>query len=166
MPPRRASRVARLMTLMSWFPAFVDGVAENDVKEGLGAEVLQIDVAGGVFGAFVVAGVVGGGGVPVAVIGKELIGGQFGKRRRRGRPWCGRGLGWWLGDAGGGGGWRGHQRSWSGPGFGGGWLGGYRGRRDRWFRPPEETGAEVVVVGKAGAVTGQMARDGEVQQGL
>ena len=30
----------------------------------------------------------------------------------------------------------------------------------------EETNTDVVLIGKAGAVAGQMARDGEVQQGL
>ena len=36
------------------------------------------------------------------------------------------------------------------------------------FRPQgaEQTETEVVLIGEAGAVTGQLARDGELQQGL
>ncbi len=41
--------------------AFVDGIAQVEVAYGCGAEVEEIDVAGGVVDAFGIAGVVGGG---------------------------------------------------------------------------------------------------------
>ena len=154
------------------FLAFMDGVAEIKVEKGLGAEVLQIDVAGGVFGAFVVAGVVGGGTVPVAVTGKELIGGQFGKGGEGVVHGAGHGAdeslvgGLEMLEAAGAG--EGVEEAGAGRGLGEGGLKGIKEGAAGGFGPEgaEETEADVVLIGKAGAVAGQMARDGEVQQGL
>ena len=41
--------------------AFVDGIAQVEVADGCDAEVEEIDLAGGVFDAFGIVGVVGGG---------------------------------------------------------------------------------------------------------
>ena len=59
------------------FLSFKDRIAEVEVADGLGAQVDVIDVAGGVFGAFGIAGIVGGGGVPVAVSAEEFVGVQL-----------------------------------------------------------------------------------------
>ena len=54
----------------------LDLVAEVEVAHGLGAQVHEIDVAGGVFGAFGIAGVMDGGSVEVTVAGVEVEGGK------------------------------------------------------------------------------------------
>jgi len=59
------------------FLSFKDRIAKVKVADGLGTQVDVIDVAGGVFGAFVIAGIVGGGGVPVAVAAEEFVGVQL-----------------------------------------------------------------------------------------
>ena len=55
-----------------------------------------------------------------------------------------------------------------GRGLGEGGLKGIKEGAAGGFGPggAEETGADVVLIGNPGAVAGQMARDGEVQQGL
>ncbi len=59
------------------FLSFKGRITEVKVADGLGAQVDVVDVAGGVFGAFGTAGIVGGGGVPVAVAAEEFVGVQF-----------------------------------------------------------------------------------------
>ena len=54
----------------------LDLVAEVKVAHGLGAQVHEVDVAGGVFGAFGIAGVMDGGSVEVTVAGVEVEGGK------------------------------------------------------------------------------------------
>lgn len=60
------------------FEAF-DAVAEVEVAHGLSAQVQEVDVAGGVFGAFGIARIMDGGGVEVAVAGVNVEGFEGGK---------------------------------------------------------------------------------------
>lgn len=153
------------------FFAFVDRVAQVQVEEGLGAEVLEIDVAGGVFGAFVVAGIVGGGGVPVAVAGEELIGSELGEGGEGVDHGAGHGAdeglvgGLEVQEAAGAG--EGVKEAGAGRGLREGGLEGVEKGASGGLGPEgaEETDAEVVGIGDARSVAGQLARDGDVQQG-